>query len=230
MSKHFSQIKGNLVRRLLAAILVLCFPFEYLLAETPYRIMPNDVMRVEIIADTTMSGIYRVTSDGTLALPLVREVSVVGLTLEQAAELLDQRYQGFINNPRVNISIEEYEGHIIYVMGAVKEPGPYPFPGRITLLQAITMAGGYIPEAKLDGVRIIREAQRNKQIIKVNLSKLMRGKAAPFDIELQSNDVVEIPFTVASSWKEWAQVLSPIITVLNLTIALINSYQIAKQK
>ena len=123
-----------------------------------YRIEAEDVLNVKVFDEPELSvEEVRVSSTGSIAMPLLGEVSVSGLTTRQVSEktrglLLD----GYLKNPRVSVSIYEYRQ--VFVNGAVKKPGGYSYQEGLTVQKAIVLAGGLNERASTSKITLIRES------------------------------------------------------------------------
>jgi polysaccharide biosynthesis/export protein len=117
----------------------------------------------------------RVSTSGSIVLPLIGEVEVGGLTVAKAAEAIAARLtEGrFFNNPQVTIIQKEYASQGIAILGEVQRPGNYPLVGSHTLLQAISAAGGTTLKAGNDAMIIHTDNPNQPQ--HADLSSLVGG-------------------------------------------------------
>src|SRR3989338_8788702 len=99
------------------------------------------------IDDLSTSQIVR--HDGKISFPLLGDIVVKGLTLVQLSQKLNERISSFITNSEVTVSIKQFGGRKVVVLGAVHSPGVYKPSGEITLLEAIALAQGYTKDAIL---------------------------------------------------------------------------------
>jgi polysaccharide export outer membrane protein len=123
-----------------------------------YRIGPNDLLVIEVFQVDELSGAERVNANGQINLPLIGTVTVGGLTQTEAERLLEQELEkDFLQNPQVDIFIEEFTSQRVTVMGSVNKPGVFPLQGRTTLLQAIALAEGVDRLADTETVVVFRK-------------------------------------------------------------------------
>ena len=157
-----------------------------------YRISPNDLLEVEVYGVPDLKRTVRVNSSGLVSLPLVGQVSLGGLTAEQAEARLAQVYgDKYLQNPQVSIFIREFTTQRITMEGAVRSPGVYPFTGQITLMRAIAQAGGRGDLADLSQVVIFRNVPGGEPESKVyDLTEIRSGAAA--DPLLKADDVIVV--------------------------------------
>ncbi|MBJ7327822.1 MAG: SLBB domain-containing protein, partial [Chthoniobacterales bacterium] len=138
-----------------------------------------------------------IARDGTVQLPLVREVALAGLTIRDARELLRGIYdKQFLVNPQVFMNVVKYAQRKFTIMGQVARPGSYELQGgeRIDILEAIGLAGGFTRVADRGRVVIQRKENGSVSAIRANTKRMADGKEMP--VEVQPGDVI----TVTESW------------------------------
>ncbi|HKI86018.1 MAG TPA: polysaccharide biosynthesis/export family protein, partial [Thermoanaerobaculia bacterium] len=143
-----------------------------------YRIGPKDVVQISVPEIPELNISRRVSDDGTISLPLIGDFKVGDLTTTQASERLKQLLEAkYVQRATVDIEISEFRSNPISVIGAVRNPGPLPYPGHWTLIEALTAAGGL--DASHGGVvYVLRRAPNGlSDQLTIPLSDLMiRGK------------------------------------------------------
>jgi len=118
-----------------------------------YVLGPTDKLRVTVFGEEALSGEYIIGSDGRLSLPLVGNVTAVGLTVSQLQDEITSAYKkGYVKDPKV--TAEVISARPFFIMGEVKSPGQYPFVAGLTALNAVATAGGFTYRAKTDVVFI----------------------------------------------------------------------------
>lgn len=121
-----------------------------LAAARDYVISPDDELDVQVLDVPEASGVFRVSADGRLMLPLISgPIRADGLTLEQLSDEISKDLQtsGMVSHPRVTIYVKASRVHAITIAGAVKKPQIYPVFSKITLLDAISQAEGLADDA-----------------------------------------------------------------------------------
>ncbi|SHG14571.1 polysaccharide export outer membrane protein [Marisediminitalea aggregata] len=129
-----------------------------------YRLSSDDVISVSVFDEPDLSlKETRISSAGTIAMPLIGQISVKGLTIVEAEKEIARLYRGdYLKNPDINITIVEYRQ--FYVNGEVEKPGGYSYREGMTVQRAITLAGGFTERASRSKIYIIREGYDNKQL------------------------------------------------------------------
>lgn len=164
-------------------------------AKNDYRIAATDLLGVTVYEVAEMNRKVRVNASGVIFLPLVGAVEVGGKTLGAAQSLIEKRLSSYVIHPQVTLFIEEYGNRRFSVMGEVQRPGTYPIPteSRMTLLEAISTAGGFTPVAAQDRARVVRYANGESWIYTIDVRAITREGQKEKDMILEPNDVVFIP-------------------------------------
>jgi polysaccharide biosynthesis/export protein len=158
-----------------------------------YRVAPGDVLRLNVPQQSTLDRELTVSAEGNIYLPQIGEVRFDGLTLREAREFLLRRLQLF--NPAITeavLTVMEYSGLRIYVLGAVSSPGSYTFQSPPTLWEVLRVAGGPTASASLAACRLISIQEGRPVSRTVNLSGYMTGDTFPMDL-LQGGDTLVVP-------------------------------------
>ncbi|HAS51408.1 MAG TPA: hypothetical protein DCS21_06560 [Gammaproteobacteria bacterium] len=157
-----------------------------------YRIGPQDLLELKVFGVKDLERDVRVSSRGTISLPLIGVIKVAGLTgQELEAELSTRLAKDFLQNPQVSIFIKEYTSQRVTVEGAVKKPGIYPLKGRNTLLQVLATAEGLTSIAD-PNVKLFRAdpATGNRKAMDFDLEKIRTGELR--DPEVRNEDVIQV--------------------------------------
>ncbi|MCM8782331.1 MAG: polysaccharide export protein, partial [Candidatus Omnitrophica bacterium] len=162
--------------------------------EEEYRVKPFDIITVKVYQEDELSGDYKVQKGGFIDMPLIRKVQVEGLTVyeieDKITALLEKDY---LTEPQVMVIVKEFHSENVVVLGQVTKPGTYEFSTEqpITLLQAISRAGGFTNIAAINKVKIIRMEGDKKVTIQVKTGEIIDGKKK--DILLKSGDMIVVP-------------------------------------
>ena len=164
-----------------------------------YVIEEKDILNIQVRGEPELSTTTKVTEKGEIGIPLLEDVKVEGLTLQGAAQLLQNRFKdGYLNDPIVTVEINTKEmlalsEKEIYVSGQVKKPGSIPLVGTyITVFEAINKSGGLSELAWPSRTKLIRIENGVKSIIKVNIKKIRKGERS-LDVILKPDDMIVVP-------------------------------------
>jgi polysaccharide export outer membrane protein len=133
-------------------------PAAYSQSTAGYELGPEDVVEVWIWKEPELSTTAVVRPDGMITIPLIGELQARGSTAVKLEEVIKQRLTKFISEPVVNVIVKEVNYPRISVLGQVRKPDVYRVRQRITVLEAIALAGGFTEYAKRDSVRILRNS------------------------------------------------------------------------
>ena len=164
----------------------------------PFRIGQEDVLEISVWHDPELSRVMPVRPDGFISLPMAGEVLAAGKTPPELADEIGVRLEPYVQKPKVTVMVREIHSALVYVTGEVARPGSYPLRGRVSVLQAIALAGGLTDFANQDAILVLRRGERGGQI-PVRYRELVSGagKAGPrnedSDVELIPGDTVVVP-------------------------------------
>jgi polysaccharide biosynthesis/export protein len=182
------------MRSILKSISVLVFLFmifEMQLSSQEYLIGPDDVLKIEVYREEELNRKVRISSDGYISLPLIGKVKAVGRSVTGLQYLLEQKYSKYLKRPHVTIFIEEYS--TITISGQVNKPGSYPVTRNLTVLEAISLAGGFTDIASRNNVRVLRNENGKENIIKIRVADISKGDEDGNNIQLRPGDIIIVP-------------------------------------
>ena len=180
---------------------------------TTYRLGPEDVISVTVFGQDRYSkqGI-KVPPSGRISLALIPDgIFINGKTVDQVAELIKKRYDEYIIDPQVSVSLDQAGSYRYSVIGDVAQPGIRLMSRRLSASEAIAEAGGILQTGDKKKVFVLRkQANGNLVPIPVNISAIYRGQA-PDSVYLVPGDQIVVP---GNSLKKW-QTLSSFLPVLS---------------
>lgn len=166
-------------------------------AENDYVLSPGDTIELSVFREPDLLARSTIARDGSVQLPLIREIQLADLTVREARTLLTKLYsEQYLVNPQISLSVTQFAQRKFTIMGQVARPGSYELQGGQTLgiLEAIGMAGGFTRIADRGRVIVRRGAGAESQVFKLNAKRMAEGKIEMF--EILPGDVI----TVGESW------------------------------
>lgn len=158
-----------------------------------YKIGAQDVLKIDVWREDQLTRTVPVRPDGKISLPLLNDIQAVGLTPMELANTIRDELKKYINNPQVTVSIAEINSRRVYVTGEVTRPGAFPLLPSMTVLQALTSAGGFTQFAKTKSIYVLR-MQGEKQVKHpFNYQDVIRGKKPEENIQLEPGDTIIVP-------------------------------------
>lgn len=165
-------------------------------AAMDYVLQPSDLVSVQIFQEENLKRDVRVSQEYSITLPLIGKVDLKGKSLRQAEELIRELYdRDYLVNPQVNVVVIEYAKRSVNVLGQVGQPGPVLFPQEqgLTLLDAISRAGGFTRLANRSQVKLTRtNADGKNETYIINGDDLIKGSSSN-SWPLLANDIVFVP-------------------------------------
>jgi polysaccharide export outer membrane protein len=155
-----------------------------------YLIGLGDVLRITVWKEPELTLDVTVRLDGMITVPLLGDVQAAGRVPSQLAGNLATELQRFIENPRVTVTVTQATSARIYVVGQMVRPGEFPLSGRMTVLKALALAGGFKEFAKPESIVIVREDQK---VIPFNYKHVGEGKVMSQNILLAAGDTIIVP-------------------------------------
>jgi protein involved in polysaccharide export with SLBB domain len=152
---------------------------------------PGDLVEVRVFQEPDHSGIWRVSPEGTIDYPLCGKVVLEGRTSSMAADSLRECLTRYLRRPQVSVLIREYNSKKIFVFGEVQKPGTFPHEGEMTIIQAITLAGGFTKLAAKNSTNVTRIIDGQERKIRVPVEDIGVGREKNF--LLQPGDIVFVP-------------------------------------
>jgi polysaccharide export outer membrane protein len=180
---------------------------------TTYQLGPEDIISVTVFGqDRYSKGGIKIPPSGRISLALIPDgIFVNGKTVDQVAELIKKRYDEYIIEPQVSVSLDQAGSYRYSVIGDVAQPGIRLMTRRLSVTEAISEAGGILQTGDKKKVFVLRkQAKGNLTPIPVNVSAIYRGQA-PDSIYLLPGDQVIVP---GNSLKKW-QTLTSFLPVLS---------------
>lgn len=132
-------------------------------ANSNYRLGAGDVITIQVLGEDDLKRErVRLSDAATLSFPILGELRLSGKTVGELERLIGDGLRGrYLVNPQVNVTINEYRS--FYINGLVDRPGGYPYTPGLTVIKAISLAGGFKERASKDKIFIVREADPQKR-------------------------------------------------------------------
>lgn len=159
-----------------------------------YRLHQGDGLLVSVWGEASLSKEVRVLPDGSITFPLAGRIEVANLTTLDVEKGITEKLKGYFPEPQVTVVVISTEGSRAYILGKVLKPGPVPLAGPMTVLQALSMAGGLDKFADLGAVKILRaKVEGGQNVLEVNYDRLLRGQSLESNVLLQPGDTIVVP-------------------------------------
>nr|UXE44730.1 hypothetical protein Hi04_10k_c3120_00032 [uncultured bacterium] len=153
----------------------------------------GDIFTMQIVTEKDLPAEYQVASDGTVDLPYVQTLQVAGLEPQEIARLVRQKLidNRVLTDPIVVVQVKEYHSRMVILLGQVAKPGSFPLTTGLTLMQAISLAGGLSQIADDNNVTLTRKVDKGTITVSISVDAITDGKAP--DVALQAGDRIWVP-------------------------------------
>jgi len=158
-----------------------------------YVIGPQDVLDVDVWKENELTRTVEVRPDGRISLPLLNDVQASGLTPSQLSANLTERLKKFITDPEVTVIVTQINSQRVYVVGEATRPGAYQLLPGMTVLQALSSAGGFAMFADTKKIYILRRENGKQERFQFNYKEVINGKHPEQNIELKAGDQIVVP-------------------------------------
>lgn len=153
----------------------------------------GDVFEIRVVGEDKLPVSYTVAPDGTIDFPYIKRIKIAGLEPQEVADLVRAKLveKQILSDPNVSVSMREYNSKRVEVIGEVAHPGAFPMTAGMTLLRAITLAGGFSAMAKRTQVTVRRRAKDGTRAATVSVEDIIDNRIP--DPLLQAGDSINVP-------------------------------------
>ena len=162
-------------------------------ASGDYVLHAGDTIEVSVWKEVDLQRQVIIRPDGKFSLPLAGELQAEGRTPTEIRVEIESRLKVYIPEPVVTVTVQEVGGNRVYVIGQVKKPGTFVMNPRLNVVQALSLAEGTTPFAKLDDIIVIRSSGDAQRVLHFRYSQIASGKELEQNVFLESGDVVLVP-------------------------------------
>lgn len=157
-----------------------------------YVIGPGDVLTIAVWKEQALSGNLLVRPDGMISMSLIGDIQASNLTPSQLADQISTRLKKFIQDPNVTVVISQIHSKIVYTLGEVNKKGPIEMTPGMTLLEAISIAGGPTDYANTKKVYILRREGGKQVKLPVRYKEALKGDST-CNVGLKPDDTIVVP-------------------------------------
>lgn len=153
---------------------------------------PGDVIEIRVYQEKELSGLYRVGPSGEFEFPLIGSVNALSTTPGQLVQQLTERLRNdYLVNPQVSVFVKEFNSKKIFVLGQVRKPGTFRYESEMTIVQAVTLAGGLKALASRNRIILTRVEKGDEKKYVIPFSQISEGVVK--NVFLQPGDIIYAP-------------------------------------
>jgi polysaccharide export outer membrane protein len=161
-----------------------------------YLVGPGDQLSIFVWRNPEISGSFTVRPDGKVSTSLVEDVDVAGKTPSMLARLLEQELSTYINNPRVTVSVTQFNGPFseqVRVIGEATNPSAINYTQHMTLLDVMVQVGGLTEFANGNDAKLVRVVNNEQRTYSINIEDLIKDGEISKNVDILPGDVIIIP-------------------------------------
>jgi polysaccharide biosynthesis/export protein len=158
-----------------------------------YIIGAEDLLDVSVWKEPELTRTVPVRPDGRISLPLLNDVQAAGQTPTELAAHLTEGLKKYVTNPQVTVIVTAINSQRVYLLGEVTRPGAYPLLPGMTVLQALSSAGGLTQYARTQKIYVLRDAEGSQKKLLFNYKSFLGGKNPEQNVLLQVGDTIVVP-------------------------------------
>ena len=159
-----------------------------------YIIGPQDVLDIDVWKETELTRSVPVRPDGKISMPLLNDVQAAGLTPGQLAAQITSSLRKYVEDPQVTVIVTQINSQRVYILGEVSRAGAYPLLPGMTVLQALSSAGGFTPFANRKKIYVMREEDGKQEKLPFNYKAAVSGKGQNQSMmQVEAGDTIVVP-------------------------------------
>lgn len=162
-------------------------------SSTVYKLNQGDSILISVWGEDTLQKEVKVLPDGSISFPLVGRIEVANTTSPEVEKQITEKLKTYLSDPLVTVIVSNIEGNKFYIIGKVLRPGPVLLTGHMTVMQALSYAGGLDKFADLSEIKVLRDSNKGQVAIPINYSKLIDGRSLESNILLHAGDTILVP-------------------------------------
>ncbi len=179
------------MKRLFSLVFAFLLILEGISLSQDYMVGEGDLLEVSVYDHPDLTVTARVGGEGTIQFPLVGQVKVGGLTVNEVARKIARLLSdGYIVDPQVSVLIKEFRSKKVTIMGEVNNPGLYELRGTTTFLELLPKAGGLTDDA--GDMATLKRKANGDEVIRIDLKRLIREGDMSQNIRIMDGDSIYV--------------------------------------
>lgn len=163
------------------------------ISDPAYIIGAEDVLDINVWKEPDVSRVVPVRPDGRISLPLINDVQAAGLSPQQLSGTLTERLRKYFNEPQVTVIVTAINSQRVFVVGEVLRAGAFPMLPGMTVLQALSSAGGFTTFADVKKIHVVRLRNGKQVELPFNYRDVLKGDNPEQNIKLEPGDTIVVP-------------------------------------
>lgn len=158
-------------------------------AADTYKIKEGDSLQISVWGEETLHKEVKVLPDGSITFPLAGRIDVVDATAAEVEKRVTEKLKTYLPDPQVTVAVSNIDGNRVFVLGKVMKPGPVLMTGPMTVMQALSLAGGLDKFAEQGSIKVLR----GQTVMMLDYNAVMRGQNLTSNVMLKTGDTILVP-------------------------------------
>lgn len=158
-----------------------------------YKIGAQDVLSISVWKDPELTQTVPVRPDGKISMPLLNDVQAAGLTPTELRDQITAGLKKFVTDPVVTVVVTQINSQRVYITGEVTRAGAFPLLPGMTILQALSSAGGFTNFANTKKIYMFRMVNGKRVEFPFDYKAVIHGKKLDQNVVLQAADTIVVP-------------------------------------
>ena len=158
-----------------------------------YKIGAQDVLNISVWKEPDLTQTVPVRPDGKISMPLLNDVQAAGLTPTELRDHIAEALKKYVTDPVVTVIVTQINSERVYITGEVTHPGAFPLVPGMTILQALSSAGGFTNFANTKKIYMFRMVNGKRVDFPFNYKDVIHGKKLDENVVLQAGDTIVVP-------------------------------------
>jgi len=190
-----------------------------------YTLEPPDVIEISVVGEKDLTVQSTIQPDGYASVPFGGQLYLAGLTVEEAQQLIGEKLSAVMRKPEVVVQIAQFNSHRVFLVGELTAPGAVPYYGNLSVVQAVSTAGGVTTRAAKNRARLVRYSADEKQLFKIKYKNIVRGKSDRSNLLMRDGDILYVPPTrMVAAGYAIENFLYPVRSVMNTLFSGFNFF------
>ncbi len=177
----------------------------------------GDTIEISVYRHDDLNSTVRIDSSGKIMFPLIGDLKVTGKSLYMLRDEMQDKLSKYLINPQVTINVQSVQSQKIIVLGEVNSPGIFTLDSEISVLEAITRAGGMTNNAEMSNVLLVRRGKEKTRVASLDLEKAFQDGSLFQIRSLRNGDIIYVPEEAISNlgryFSHLSQILGPILNL-----------------
>jgi polysaccharide export outer membrane protein len=174
-------------------LLVVLLVSHNAIASEKYLLNAGDILDISVWKEEALNKTVAVLPDGSLSFPLAGSLQAKGKSINELERALKKKLEEYITDPVVTVVVASVNGNTVHILGKVQTPGSFVMNQQLTVMQALSLAGGLSTYAQENNIIVLRENNGKQTVMPVHYAKIKDGDDLSTNVVLESGDVIVIP-------------------------------------